>query len=242
VRPDLSIVIPAFNEEARLPASLESVAAFLSRRRVPLSVEVVVVDDGSRDRTAARAEEAGRRLGLSLRVVRLPENRGKGAAVRAGALAADGASVLVSDADFSTPMPEWEKLAATGSPIAIGSRAVDESLVKERQPFFRVLAGKLFNRVVRIVAVPGIRDTQCGFKLFSRDAAQAVFSRARVDRFAWDVEALLLARKLGYEITEVPVLWFNSADSRVSIWGGLQAYLDLFRIRRRVERDFRAGD
>lgn len=240
MRPDLSIVIPAFNEEARLPASLESVAAFLSRRREPISAEVVVVDDGSRDRTAARAEEAGRRLGLRLRVVRLPENRGKGAAVRAGALAAEGASLLVSDADFSTPMPEWEKLAASGAPVAIGSRAVDESLVKERQPFFRVFAGKLFNRVVRIVAVPGIRDTQCGFKLFSRDAAQAVFTRARVDRFAWDVEALLLARKLGFPIAEVPVLWFNSADSRVTLWGGLQAYLDLFRIRWRVGRALRA--
>jgi dolichyl-phosphate beta-glucosyltransferase len=241
MRPDLSIVIPAFNEEKRLPASLESLAAFLSQRPMPLSAEIVVVDDGSSDRTAVRAEESGRRLGLRLRVVRLPKNRGKGAAVRAGALAADGASILVSDADFSTPMPEWERLAAAGAPVAIGSRAVDETLVKERQPFFRVLAGKLFNRVVRIVAVPGIRDTQCGFKLFSREAAQAVFSRAGVDRFAWDVEALLLARKLGFPIAEVPVLWFNSADSRVTLWGGLQAYLDLFRIRVRVARALKAA-
>ena len=240
MRPELSIVIPAFNEETRLPASLETVAAFLSRRHVPLSVEVVVVDDGSQDRTAARAEEAGRRLGLRLRVIRLPSNRGKGAAVRTGALAADGASVLVSDADFSTPMPEWEKLAAAGAPVAIGSRAVDETLVMERQRFFRVFAGKLFNRVVRIVAVPGIRDTQCGFKLFSREAAQAVFSRAGVDRFAWDVEALLLARKLGFPIAEIPVLWFNSADSRVTLWRGAEAYLDLFRIRWRVAKALRA--
>ena len=236
MRPDLSIVIPAFNEETRLPSSLESVAAFLSRRREPLSVEVVVVDDGSADLTAARAGETGRRLGLALRTIRFSENRGKGAAVRAGVLAAEGKSVLVSDADFSTPIPEWEKLAAAGAPVAIGSRAVDETLVKERQPLPRVLAGKLFNLVVRVAAVPGIRDTQCGFKLFTREAAQAVFSRATVDRFAWDVEALLLARKLGYDIVEVPVLWFDSPESRVTLAGGAQAYLDVLRIRRRVAR------
>jgi len=239
MRPDLSIVIPAFNEERRLPASLEALGAYLSSRKAPLSVEVVVADDGSADRTAERAVDTGRRLGLALRVVRFPRNRGKGAAVRAGALAAEGTLVLVSDADFSTPIGEWEKLASAGAPVAIGSRAVDESLVKERQPLPRVLAGKLFNLVVRAVAVPGIRDTQCGFKLFSREAAGAVFSRTTVDRFAWDVEALLLARKLGYAIAEVPVLWFDSPDSRVTLASGIAAYLDLFRIRRRVDRALR---
>jgi dolichyl-phosphate beta-glucosyltransferase len=236
VRPDLSVVIPAFNEETRLPASLEALAAWLSRRAEPLSVEVLVVDDGSSDRTGARAAETARRLGLSLRVLVHERNRGKGAAVRTGTLASEGRLVLVSDADFSTPIGEWEKLAAAGAPVAIGSRAVDETLVKERQPLPRVLAGKLFNLVVRVAAVPGIRDTQCGFKLFTREAAQAVFSRATVDRFAWDVEALLLARKLGYDIVEVPVLWFDSPESRVTLAGGAQAYLDVLRIRRRVAR------
>ncbi len=234
MRPDLSVVIPAFNEEARLPVSLEALAAHLSGREEPVSVEVVVVDDGSADRTAARAAETGRRLGLSLRVVRFPANRGKGAAVRAGALAAVGTQVLVSDADFSTPIGEWEKLAAAHVPVAIGSRAVDASLVKERQPLYRVAMGKLFNLLVRLLALPGIRDTQCGFKLFSREAAEAVFSRTTVDRFAWDVEALLLARRLGFPIAEIPVLWFDSPDSRVTLAGGVGAYLDLFRIRRRV--------
>ena len=236
MRPDLSVVIPAFNEETRLPASLEALAAWLSRRAEPLSVEVLVVDDGSSDRTGVRAAETARRLGLSLRVLVHERNRGKGAAVRTGTLASEGRLVLVSDADFSTPIGEWEKLAAAGAPVAIGSRAVDETLVKERQPLPRVLAGKLFNRVVRVAAVPGIRDTQCGFKLFTREAAQAVFSRATVDRFAWDVEALLLARKLGYDIVEVPVLWFDSPESRVTLAGGAQAYLDVLRIRRRVAR------
>ena len=236
MRPDLTVVIPAYDEETRLPASLEAVAAWLSGRAEPLSAEILVVDDGSADRTAARAAETGRRLGLAVRVLVHEKNRGKGAAVRTGALAAEGRSVLVSDADFSTPIGEWEKLAAAGAPVAIGSRAVDESLVKERQPFYRVAMGKLFNLLVRLAALPGIRDTQCGFKLFTREAAQAVFSRATVDRFAWDVEALLLARKLGYAIAEVPVLWFDSPDSRVTLLGGAQAYLDVLRIRRRVSR------
>jgi len=239
VRPDLSVVIPAYNEETRLPASLEALGAWLSGRTEALSAEVLVVDDGSTDRTAARAAETGRRLGLDVRVLVHDTNRGKGAAVRTGALAAEGKLVLVSDADFSTPIGEWEKLAAVRAPVAIGSRAVDESLVKERQPFYRVAMGKLFNVLVRLLAVPGIRDTQCGFKLFTREAARAVFSRATVDRFAWDVEALLLARKLGFAIVEVPVLWFDSPDSRVTLLGGAQAYLELFRIRFRVSRTLR---
>ncbi len=236
MRPDLTVVIPAFNEETRLPASLEALAAFVAARAEPVSLEVIVVDDGSTDRTAERAAETGRRLGLDVAVLVHERNRGKGAAVRTGALAAKGETILVSDADFSTPVGEWEKLVASGAPVAIGSRAVDESLVKERQPFYRVAMGKLFNRLVRLLAVPGIRDTQCGFKLFSREAARAVFLLATVDRFAWDVEVLLLARKLGFAIAEVPVLWFNSPDSRVTFLAGIQATLELFRIRWRVSK------
>jgi len=232
---DLSIVIPAYNEEQRLPASLGAVSAYLAARPSAPRVEVLVVDDGSSDATASRAEDAGRRHGLDLRVLRLPRNRGKGFAVRTGCLEAAGRLILVSDADFSTPIYEWEKLASANVPVAIGSRAVDESLVKEHQSLARRASGKLFNRFVRLLLVPGIRDTQCGFKLFSREAARAIFSRARVDRFAFDVEALLLARQLGYAIAEVPVLWFNSADSRVTLLGGAQAYWDLLRIRFRTE-------
>jgi dolichyl-phosphate beta-glucosyltransferase len=234
--PQLSIVIPAYNEEARLPASLEKLAVYAGR--TGLEAEVLVVDDGSGDRTVEVARETGRRLGLALEVHPLPRNRGKGYAVRTGALLARAPRVLVTDADLSTPIEEWEKLDAAGAAVAIGSRALDESLVKQRQPLYRVAMGKLFNKLVQWLAVPGIRDTQCGFKLFRREAAQAVFSRAEVDRFAYDVEALLLARKLGLGIAEVPVLWFNSPDSRVSLWGGAQAYWDLFRIRLRVARRF----
>ncbi len=235
-RPPLSIVIPAYREEARLPASLARISEFLVSEPGLAGTEVIVVDDGSPDRTGDFAAVEGRRLGLALQVIRLPENRGKGFAVRTGVLAASGETILVSDADLSTPIEEWRKLAGSGAPIAIGSRAVDESTVKVRQPFYRQALGRLFNGLVRLLVIPGIADTQCGFKLFCRDAAFAVFPRLRVDRFAWDVEALGVARKLGYPVAEIPVLWFNSADSRVSLAGGAHAYLDLLRIAFRLSR------
>jgi len=238
--PELSLVVPAYNEEKRLPVSLARIAEWLGSRVPRLTAEVLVVDDGSSDRTAAVAEKTAAGLGLAFRVIRLPENRGKGAAVRAGVLEAGGEHVLVTDADLSTPIEEVEKLLAAGAPVAIGSRGLDATLVKERQPLFRVASGKLFNLLVRFLAVSGIRDTQCGFKLFRKDAAREVFSRATVDRFAFDVEALLLARRLGYPIAEVPVLWFNSPDTRVGLGGGLEAFVALFRIRRRVSRAMRA--
>lgn len=235
---ELSIVVPAFDEERRLPASLARIVEWLSGRIPPLAAEILVVDDGSSDGTARVAAEAASR-GVPVRVLTHAANRGKGAAVRTGVLAAEGRLVLVTDADLSTPIEEAEKLLAAGAPVAIGSRAVDPSLVVERQPLYRVAMGKLFNLLVRLLCVGGIRDTQCGFKLFTRDAAREVFSRARVDRFAWDVEALLLARRLGYAIAEVPVLWFHKEDSRVSLGRGAQAYLDLLRIRRTVARTLR---
>ena len=238
--PALSLVIPAYNEEKRLPVSLARIADWLGSRVPSISAEVLVVDDGSSDRTAAVAEKTAAGLGLPFRVIRLPENRGKGAAVREGVLASTGENVLVTDADLSTPIEEVDKLLAVGAAVAIGSRGVDATLVKERQSLFRVASGKLFNLLVRLLAVSGIRDTQCGFKLFRQDAAREVFSRATVDRFAFDVEALLLARRLGYAIAEVPVLWFNSPDTRVGLGGGLEAFAALFRIRLRVSRTMKA--
>lgn len=237
--PALSLVIPAYNEEKRLPVSLARIADWIGSRTPAIPVEVLVVDDGSTDRTAAVAERTAAGLGLTARVVRLPENRGKGAAVRAGVLESAGEHVLVTDADLSTPIEEVDKLLAAGAPVAIGSRGVDATLVKQRQPLFRVASGKIFNLLVRVLAVSGIRDTQCGFKLFRKDAAREVFSRATVDRFAFDVEALLLARRLGYPIAEVPVLWFNSPDTRVGLGGGLEAFAALFRIRWQVARTIR---
>jgi dolichyl-phosphate beta-glucosyltransferase len=230
--PLLSVVVPAFQEERRLPATLERVVGYLGGRGRPF--ELIVVDDGSRDGTAAVAARSLAALGERGRLVRLPANRGKGAAVRAGVAASRGAQVLVTDADLSTPIEELEALeraCAGGADVAIGSRAVDRSLIARRQPRLREWSGRLFNLVVQVFALRGIRDSQCGFKLFRGDAAREVFRRARSDGFGFDVEVLAVARHLGYRIAEVPVRWRNDDDSRVSLLGGAAAFLDPVRVR-----------
>jgi dolichyl-phosphate beta-glucosyltransferase len=214
-----SLVIPAFNEANRIERCLRDVAAFRAARPGGLDWEVILVDDGSTDGTAEAARRAAEQAGLALTLLSHGTNRGKGAAIRTGVLASHGDPVLVSDTDLSTPLSEWSKLAErlASHPVAIGSRAVDEGLVRKRQPFYRVWLGKAGNRVIRLLAVPGIQDTQCGFKLFRGDIARELFRQARIDRFAYDVEVLYLARRRGYAIAEVPVLWFNSPESKVSV-------------------------
>ena len=228
-----SLVVPAFDERGRIERAIDGISAWLRTKPGGWEWEVIVVDDGSSDGTAEIAERAAAAANLPVRLLRHGTNRGKGAAIRTGVLASTGDPVLVSDTDLSTPLTEWVKLAERlpTRPIAIGSRALDEDLVRRRQPFYRQFMGKIFNGFVRILAVHGIHDTQCGFKLFRGDVARELFADARIDRFAYDVEALVLARRLGYEIAEVPVLWFNSPDSKVSLLGGAQAYVDLLRIR-----------
>ncbi len=165
-------------------------------------------------------------------MISLPANRGKGAAIRAGVLESTGDRLLISDADLSTPIEEWEKLRDTGAPVAIGSRALDERLLLERQPWHRQTMGKAFNRLVRLFSIPDIRDTQCGFKLFDATLAREIFGRARIDGFAYDVEILRLARRRGAAIREVPVVWSNSPESKVSIFrDSLKMLRDLIRIR-----------
>jgi dolichyl-phosphate beta-glucosyltransferase len=228
----LSVVVPAFDEARRLPTTLASLTAFLADRGGPY--ELIVVDDGSRDATAEVATRALSALGERGRLVRLPANRGKGAAVRAGALAARGERVLVTDADLSTPIEELEVLeraCAGGADVAIGSRALDRSLIARRQPLLREWSGRLFNLVVRIFALPGIRDSQCGFKLFRGEVAHDVFGHARSDGFGFDVEVLAIAKHLGYRIAEVPVRWRNDDDSRLSLARGAAAFADPLRVR-----------
>jgi dolichyl-phosphate beta-glucosyltransferase len=223
--PALSIVIPAFNEAERLPRTLDRLAAHFAGRT---DHEVLVVDDGSRDDTAARAEAAG------ATVLRNEANRGKGYSVRRGMLAARGRRRLMTDADLSTPIEELGRLAARmdeGYDVVIGSRALPGSRIEVHQPWYRENMGRLFNLFVRTLVVPGIHDTQCGFKLFSAEAANAVFSAARLDGFSFDVEALFLAARRGCRIAEVPVLWRNDAASRVSLRRGFLAFPDLLRIR-----------
>jgi dolichyl-phosphate beta-glucosyltransferase len=224
--PFLSVVIPAFNEAERLPRTLERVRAFLGA--FGRGHEVLVVDDGSRDATAERARAAG------ATVLRTDRNRGKGHAVRRGMLEARGQRRLMTDADLSTPIEELPRFLdkmAEGYDVVIGSRALPGAMIEVHQPWFRENMGRLYNLFVRALALPGLRDTQCGFKLWSADAARAAFAGARLDGFSFDVEALYLARKRGYRIAEVPVTWRNDAATRVSLGGGSAAFPDLLRIR-----------
>ncbi len=227
--PELSLVIPAYNEARRLPPTLHHLREYFAARG--RMCEIVVVDDGSTDGTA----EAARAAGLpELRVLGGGVNRGKGHAVRAGMLAARGAWRLMCDADLSTPIEQLPLLEARlreGYDVAIGSRAVAGAQVQVRQTGFRENAGRLFNLLVRALALPGVRDTQCGFKLFTAAAAESVFRRARLDGFVFDVEALFLARRLGLRMAEVPVVWRNDAASRVSLGTGGRAFVEIARVR-----------
>ena len=227
--PRLSVVIPAFNEAERLPRTLARVNAYLSARGA--DYEIVLVDDGSTDGTAESARAAG---GAALTLLRHQPNRGKGYAVRRGMLAARGVLRLMTDADLSTPIEDLSRLEAAlvgGHEVAIGSRAVPGAKVEVRQPWYREAMGRLFNRLVRLLVLPGLYDTQCGFKLFTAQAAEAAFRPALLDGFSFDVEALFIARRLGLGIAEVPVTWRNDAATRVGLLRGAQAFLDLLRIR-----------
>jgi glycosyltransferase involved in cell wall biosynthesis len=229
----LSIVIPAYNEERRLPETLDRVLNWLNEHRFAFS-EVIIVDDGSRDGTAGVVEEYGR-THPSIRLLSNPGNRGKGYAVRHGMLEAAGEWILYTDADLSAPIDEFEKLCAAvagnGAAVAIGSRALDRTLVEVHQPAFRELSGRLFNLVMRVVTGLPFRDTQCGFKLYRADAARQIFAKQKQDGFSFDVEDLLIAQKLGLRAVEVPVRWANVEGTKVRLSQGVQSFLDLARIR-----------
>jgi len=236
-RVDLSVVVPAYNEEGRLEPGLRRAVEYLRRRGRPF--ELLVVDDGSRDGTSAVAASFAAE---GVRVIRHERNRGKGAAVRTGVVASRGARVLISDADFSTPIEEVEKLEARlgdGTPLVIGSRGVDSSQVRQHQPFYREMMGRTFNLIIRLIGVRGIRDTQCGFKLVAGDTGRSLFAALTLDGFAWDVEMIWLARRWGYGVAEVGVVWVNSPDSRVDpIRSSLSMLRDvvLMRFRHRSRR------
>lgn len=230
----ISIVIPAYNEEKRLPTTLDSVLAFVNGREWD-DIEVLVVDDGSKDQTAELIGEYARRH-PQVRLLKNPGNRGKGYSVRHGMLEARGEWRLFSDADLSAPIEELPKLfeaaQRTGYEVAIGSRALDRSLIGIHQSKFRETAGRFFNVLVQ--AGTGLRlwDTQCGFKLFRGDVAEQVFRRQRIERFGFDVEVLFIARKLGYRIAEVPVRWNHVEGTKVSMFSdSADMFLDICRVR-----------
>ena len=232
----LSIIIPAYNEEKRLPGTLQRVREYLSTLADP-SWECIVVDDGSRDGTAqlvakTAAEEP------RIRLVSNPGNRGKGYAVRNGMLAATGQWRLFSDADLSAPIEELPKLQRAAQQhnavIALGSRAIDRSLVSVHQSSLREYSGRFFNLTMRAITGLPFLDTQCGFKLYRADAAQAVFTRQVESGFSFDVEDLVIAQRMGLRMTEVPVRWANVEGTKVSAWSGAKSFLDLLSIRGRA--------
>jgi glycosyltransferase involved in cell wall biosynthesis len=230
--PDLTIIIPAFNEEARLEDSLGRIADWINSSG--FNTEVLVVDDGSTDRTATVAESLRPRF-LNLRIIANQTNRGKGFSVRHGMLEARGRYALFTDADLSAPIDEAGKLLAAVQgdyDVAIGSRALNRSLISARQSLFREFAGIVFNAVVRLCLRLPFVDTQCGFKAFKRERCKIIFEQQRIERFGFDPELLYLARHHGLRSIEIPVRWAHSPGTKVSMLrDSLQMFQDVFIIR-----------
>jgi len=237
VEPRWSVIIPAYDEALRLPAYLAEVVGYFDGRDEPY--EVLVVDDGSRDETAARVLDA-QAAHSSVTLHRLAVNRGKGYAVRAGMRAARGDFRLMADADGATPIGEVKRLEAAiqaGADIAVGSRALRDPSVSRQVRLHRQLSGELFNFLVRRLGVLGVRDTQCGFKLFRGPAADQLFGELRTDGFGFDVELLLLARRRGYRVTEVAINWADQPGSKVGVWkDGPRMLVQILAARRRLSR------
>jgi glycosyltransferase involved in cell wall biosynthesis len=231
VPPELSIVIPSFNEELRLPITLAEISAYI--RASKRETEVIVVDDGSTDRTADVANSFRGEI-QRLRVVANNRNRGKGYSVRHGMREARGRIVLFTDADLSAPIDEADKLIAAlaDHDVAIGSRALDRRLIAVRQSVFREYAGIIFNFIVRAILRLPFVDTQCGFKAFRRERCRIIFQQQRIERFGFDPELLYLARHHGLRAVEIPVRWAHSPATKVSMLrDSLQMFLDVFIIR-----------
>lgn len=232
MKKDISVIIPAYNEANRIHPTIEAADQYLKERFV--NHEIIVVDDGSLDSTFSVLSNLCEKY-KKLRVIRNKTNVGKGHAVRMGVLSSEGGLILICDADLSTPIVEIEKLIHwinKGFDIAIGSRALSDSEIDVRQPWYRERMGKIFNILVRLFVLRGFRDTQCGFKLFRSDVAKNIFKRSRIKGYSFDVEVLYIAKRLNYKIKEVPVRWLNSQDSKLSIVKDpLKMIIELFKIR-----------
>jgi len=225
----ISVVIPAYNEERRIGKTLRKVIKYLNKKRH--DYEIIVVDDGSRDDTA---KVVGFFRNKRLMLLQNRKNCGKGFSIKRGMLAARKKYLLFSDADLSTPIEELEKFVKLKDKydILIGSRALKRSEIRIKQPFYRVMMGKVFNLMVNLTVVRGIKDTQCGFKLFKKDAAKRIFRKQAFRGFGFDVEILFIAKKYGYSIKEIPIVWTNSPDTKVSaIKDSIRMFADLLRIR-----------
>jgi dolichyl-phosphate beta-glucosyltransferase len=231
--PRTSIVIPAFNEASRIGTTLDELLEFFRSRKS--AFEILVVDDGSNDGTPQVVDE---RAAAEIKILRHETNRGKGAAVRRGVGESRGELVLICDADLAIPIEhitQFEHWLDNGYSIACGSRGLPESRALTRLPVYRKRMGKIFNWMVRAIHLTRFKDTQCGFKLFKGEAARDIFSRCRVDRFAYDVESLRLAERLGYRVVEVPITWRHVPESRVHpVHDAARMFVDLVRIRFRA--------
>lgn len=230
----LSIIIPAYNEQARLAITLSKINSYCDLQ--DYHYEVIVVDDGSIDNTVEVALTSLLNKTGRLRVLKNHENRGKGHSVKKGIMESSGDYVLFSDADLSTPIEEMKKLFSALNEkydIAIGSRSITGAQIKVHQPFYREYMGKFFNKLVQVFALKGIIDTQCGFKLFKGNVARDIAARMQIDGFAFDVEMLYLARLRGSRIKETPITWINSPQSKVDpIRDSLSMFLDVLSIKR----------
>lgn len=230
--PHLSVVVPAYNEEARLPRTLARLHEYYEEQ--PYTFDVTVISDGSTDGTDRLVEDFGA-THPKFRLIGYYPNHGKGYAVRTGILAAQGDLILFCDADLATPQEETEKLLAhmqDGADIAIGSRPLKESSLEKHQPFLREMFGRTANKFIQLLAVRGIKDTQCGFKMFTRAAADDIFRRCKIDEFGFDFECLMIGRDLGYRIDEVPIRWLDQEGSKVVLMrDGPRALRDLVKIR-----------
>jgi dolichyl-phosphate beta-glucosyltransferase len=230
--PDLSVIIPAYNEESRIGPTVRDIVGFCRAGR--RAFEVILVDDGSRDGTTAVARVLSEAF-PELRVIRLAANHGKGYAVRTGVVNAIGRLVLFADADGATPIGEIERLESaleSGVDIAVGSRALRDTDVQVQAKLYRHLMGRTFHLLVEWLADGGVKDTQCGFKLFRSTVAQDLFSRMRMNGFSFDVEVLVMARRKGYRVAEIPVNWTHRPGSKVRLTlDSLQMAADLVRIR-----------
>lgn len=233
--PDLSIVIPAYNEEERLPRALAQLRDYLAARKTDLeTLEILIVDDGSSDGTSRIAQEWAREW-PGIRLVSNGRNRGKGYSVRHGMLEARGRVALFTDADLSSPIEESEKLLTAiraGNDVAIGSRAIDRSLISVRQSRLRELAGIIFNGFVRLFTGLPFQDTQCGFKAFVTEPSRIVFQQQRIEGFGFDPEILFLAHRHGLRTAEVPVRWAHDPATKVHvIYDSIRMFGDLIYIR-----------
>ena len=232
---ELSVIIPVYNEEKRVGKTLDAAFQYLKAKRI--TAEILIVDDGSNDKTLQVVERFKRQSTPKqvLKILKQSVNLGKGAAVKTGVLAAQGKFVLYMDADNATRLSEYEKFKPffkKGVDVIVGSRAVDRKQVKVHQPLYREAIGRVGNVIIQLLVVPGIKDTQCGFKAFSQKAARSIFPLQTINRFGFDVELLFIAKKQGLSILETPVEWQDDSNSRVNaLRDSIRTFSELFLIR-----------